>query len=73
MAIPIGLVVGRWVSSQAMASFQSDLFSFDLFIRPTTYLFSGAAILLVALLSAVPGLRALRRISIPEVVKERSS
>ncbi|MCJ7724867.1 MAG: FtsX-like permease family protein, partial [Acidimicrobiia bacterium] len=34
-AIPIGLVVGHWVSAQAMASFQSDLFSFELAIRPT--------------------------------------
>jgi len=73
IAIPVGLAVGHWVSAQAMASFQSDLFLFDLFIRPTTYIFSAAAILLVALLSAVPGLRALRRISIPEVVKERST
>ena len=73
IAIPIGLVVGHWVSAQAMATFQSDLFSMELFIRPTTYVFSAAAILLVALLSAVPGLRALRRISIPEVVKERST
>jgi putative ABC transport system permease protein len=72
-AVPIGLVVGTWVSSQAMATFQSDLFSFALFIRPTTYVFSALAILAVALLSAVPGLRALRRISIPEVVKERTT
>jgi putative ABC transport system permease protein len=73
IAIPIGLLVGRFVSAQAMASFQSDLFIFELFIRPTTYIFSALAILVVALLSAVPGLRALRRISIPEVVKERST
>ncbi|MBU1866616.1 MAG: FtsX-like permease family protein [Actinobacteria bacterium] len=73
IAIPIGLVAGHWVSAQAMASFQSELFTLDLFIRPTTYVFSAVAIVLVALLSEVPGLRALRRISIPEVVKERSS
>ncbi|MCB2222828.1 MAG: FtsX-like permease family protein [Actinobacteria bacterium] len=72
-AVPFGLVIGTFVSAQAMASFQSDMFSFALYIRPLTYAVSAAAILVVALLSAVPGLRALRRISIPEVIKERST
>ena len=54
-----------------MASFSSDLFAFDLFIEPTTFLWSAAAILVVALVSQWPGLRAIRRISIPKVVKER--
>jgi putative ABC transport system permease protein len=73
LAVPPGLVVGHWVSAQAMATFESDLFSFDLFIRPTTYGFTALAILLVALLSVWPGLRTLRRVSIPETVKERST
>jgi putative ABC transport system permease protein len=72
-AIPFGFAAGTWVSGLAMGSFTSDLFSFDLYIRPTTYLISGLAIMVVALLSGIPGLRALRRISIPEVVKERST
>jgi putative ABC transport system permease protein len=71
--IPVGLVVGHWVSALAMASFESDLFSFDLYIRPTTYLFAALAIVVVALISEWPGLRALRRIDIPRIVKERST
>ena len=72
-AVPIGLAVGTYVSGLAMGSFTSDLFSFDLDIQPITYVVSSAAIMLVAALSGIPGLRALRRISIPEVVKERST
>ena len=45
----------------------------SVFIRPTTYVFSSAAIIVGALVSAVPGLWALRKISLPEVVKERST
>lgn len=73
IGIPIGLVVGYWVSSVAMATFSSELFKFDLYVRPTTFLFSASAIFVVALVSEWPGIRALRRIDIPEVVKERST
>jgi putative ABC transport system permease protein len=73
IGIPLGLVVGYWVSSLAMGTFSSELFKFDLYMRPTTFVFSALAILVVALISEWPGLRALRRLSIPEVVKERST
>jgi hypothetical protein len=56
-----------------MGSFSSDLFAFDLYIEPTTYVLAGAALLVVALISQWPGLRAIRRISIPKIVKERSA
>jgi putative ABC transport system permease protein len=73
MGIPIGLFVGYLAAKQAMASFSSDLFAFDLYIRPSTYVLASLAILVVALISQIPGLRAIRRISIPKVVKERSA
>jgi putative ABC transport system permease protein len=73
LGIPIGLVVGYFAAKEAMASFSSDLFAFDLYIRPSTYLLASLAILVVALISQIPGLRAIRRISIPKVVKERSA
>ena len=73
MGIPIGLVVGYFAAKEAMASFSSDLFAFDLYIQPSTYVFASLAILIVALISQWPGLRAIRRISIPKIVKERSA
>ena len=73
VGVPIGLVVGYLAAAQAMASFNSDLFTFDLFIRPSTLAISALAILLVALLSQWPGLRAIGRLDIAKVVKERST
>ena len=56
----------------AMASFESDLFAFDLYIRPSTFVISALAILVVALLSQWPGLRAIGHLDIAKIVKERS-
>ncbi|MCH8899909.1 MAG: FtsX-like permease family protein, partial [Acidobacteria bacterium] len=73
MGIPIGLVVGYYAAKAAMASFGSDLFSFDLHIQPMTYAWASFAIVVVALISQWPGLRAIRRLSIPKIIKERSA
>ena len=67
-----GLAIGYVVSSVAMSSFSSDLFSFDLHMRPTTLLFSALALVLVALVSQWPGLRGVRRLDVAQVVRERS-
>ena len=72
IGIPIGLVVGYWVAAGFMASFSSDLFQFDLMMRTSTYVLTGLAILAVALISQWPGLRAVRRLDIATVVRERS-
>jgi putative ABC transport system permease protein len=72
-AIPIGLVAGYFLSKAALATFSSDLFTFDLYMRPSTFVYAGLAIVAVALLSQIPGLRAIRRIDIPKVVKERAA
>ncbi|MDJ0955047.1 MAG: ABC transporter permease [Acidimicrobiia bacterium] len=73
MGIPLGLLAGYFAAGAALNSFNSDLFTFRLHIEPTTYLLASLAILVVALISQVPGLRAIRRISIPKIVKERSA
>ena len=70
--IPIGLGVGYLAAKEAMASFSSDLFAFDLYIRPSTLVISALAILVVALLSQWPGLRAIGRLDIAKIVKDRS-
>lgn len=73
LGIPLGLVVGYYAAKSAMGTFSSDLFAFDLYVQPTTFLWATLAILAVALISQIPGLRAIRRISIPKIVKERSA
>ncbi len=54
-----------------MTSFGSDLFSFDLHIQPMACVWASLAILVVALISQWPGLRAIRTLSIPKIIKER--
>lgn len=72
IGVPLGLGAGYLAAKQAMASFESDLFAFDLYIRPSTLVVSALAILVVALLSQWPGLRAIGRLDIAKIVKERS-
>jgi len=68
-----GLIVGVEVSRLFLASFGSDAFSFDLQIRASTLVLSAVAILVVSLLSELPGLRAVKRLDIAEVVRERAA
>lgn len=67
-----GLVAGYLVSALAMSSYSSDLFSFDLHMRPSTLVLAPVLIVLVALASQRPGLRAIARLDIAEVVRQRS-
>jgi putative ABC transport system permease protein len=70
--VAFGLVVGYAVAVEFMASFSSDLFSFDLKVRPTTFLFTAIAVVLVGFLSQWPALRAVGRIDLGRIVRERS-
>jgi putative ABC transport system permease protein len=72
IGIPLGLVLGYLVAMGFMSSFSSDLFSFDLDMNPWTLLWTSLAVLAVALLSQLPGLRAVRRLDIATVVRQRS-
>ncbi len=67
-----GLIVGYFGAAAFMASFSSDLFSFDLHVRPTTFLFTALGVIAAALVSQLPILRAVRRIDIARIVRERA-
>ncbi len=72
VGIPLGLAVGYVVAAGFMASFSSDLFSFDLDMNPWTAVWTGLAVLAVAMLSQLPGLRAISRLDIAAVVRQRT-
>lgn len=67
-----GLLIGYAVARAFMSSYSTDWYRFDLHMRPSTPILSALAIFLVALLSQRPGLRAVRRLDIAQVVRERS-
>lgn len=67
-----GLVIGYLAAWEFMATFSSDLFSFDLHVQPTTFIFTALGILAAALVSQAPILRSVRGIDIARVVRERA-
>jgi putative ABC transport system permease protein len=66
-----GLVLGLAAGWALLASFSSDQFRLALDVHPLTLVLVTAAILLVALLSQLPGLRAVRRMDLGAVVRSR--
>lgn len=67
-----GLIVGYIVSSWFMHSYTSDIFQFDLEMRPSSLVLAGLAMIVVALLSVIPGIRTVNRLDIASVVRERA-
>ncbi len=67
-----GLAVGYALAAVFMSSFNSDLFTFTLHVRPSTLVFSALAMLGVAVVSQWPGVRAVGRLDVARVVRERS-
>lgn len=68
-----GLVLGYVTAAAFTASFSSDLFRFDLEIRPTTFAITAAAILAVGLISQGPALRSIGRIDLGRLTRQRAS
>ena len=73
LGIVPGLLVGRVLAQVFMESFQSESFTFEVSISPLTYLVSAGAIVVAALVSQWPGLRAVGRMDIATVVRERGT
>jgi putative ABC transport system permease protein len=67
-----GLPLGYACASWFMASYSSDLFRFDLHLYPLTPVLASAAVVVAALLSQWPALRAIGRLNLAAVVRERS-
>jgi putative ABC transport system permease protein len=55
-----------------MHSYTSDLLQFDLEMRPSTLVLAALAMIVVALLSVIPGVRTMNRLDLAEVVRERA-
>jgi len=73
LGIVAGMVVGYLLEIEMMSMFQSEMFTLNVYIAPTTYLMIGVSALVVILLSQVPGLRSLHRIDLAAATKARVS
>ena len=67
-----GLVFGWLLAWVFMDTFSSDMFSFELHMRPSTFVLTAVAIIVVGLLSQWPALRAVDRLDLGRIVRDRS-
>ncbi len=68
-----GLIAGYYISSYAMSQYTNDLFLFDLHFFPLTYVYVSVIILVVALISQIPGIKLVNRLDLTKIIKERTS
>lgn len=68
-----GLLLGWLAAAEALAAYNSDMFRLELTMSPLTFVVAAAGMLIAALASQVPGLRALRRLRIADIVRERAA
>ena len=68
-----GLIVGTWAAARFLDTYTSDLFVYTLQMKPSTYVFATLAMFAFTGLSLLPGIRAVGRVDIAKVVRERSA
>jgi len=73
MGVIPGLILGVVSARFMLQTYSSDQFTLDLYVRPLTLLLAALAIMSVAALSQVPGLRAVRTMDVAQVVRERAA
>ncbi len=73
LGVPFGLVLGVIAARGLLGSFSSDLFRFHLHLGWWALPAAAAGVLVAAALSQWPAARAVRRMDIPRVVRERAT
>jgi ABC-type lipoprotein release transport system permease subunit len=64
-----GLLLGHWMALQMGTAFSADLFTFNIVVAPSTYVFTAAGILLTMLLATLPAIRQVSRLNLAEATK----
>ena len=72
LGIVPGILLGVLAADAMLQTYSSDQFTLSLYLSPLTLVLSAVAVLAVAVLSQWPGLRAIRRMNVADVVRERS-
>ncbi|WP_433715824.1 FtsX-like permease family protein [Nocardia sp. CA-084685] len=72
LAVPLGLVAGILAACAFVRSFNSDMLAFHLSLGPLPIVLAAVAVLTAAGLSQLPATRAVDRIDIAHVVRERA-
>jgi putative ABC transport system permease protein len=64
-----GLLLGHWMALQVGTAFSADLFTFNIVVAPSTYVFTAIGILLTMLLATLPAIRQVNRLNLAEATK----
>jgi putative ABC transport system permease protein len=72
LGLPVGLAAGYLAAQAFLATFSNDLFAFHLSLSPWALLAAALGVLAAAGLSQWPAVRAVRRLDIARVVRERA-
>lgn len=73
LGIVPGVILGIWMASLFMGLFSNDSFNMSLSMSPVTVVIAAASMIVVALLSLIPGVRSVKRLDIGAVVRERAA
>ena len=73
VGLAIGIPLGYAVTLYLMTLMETDMFSFELVFYTRTYLLTAGAIIVVMLLSQLPGIIGLNRLDLAKVTKEQVS
>jgi putative ABC transport system permease protein len=69
VTLPPGLLLGHWMALQVGTAFSADLFTFNIVVAPSTYIFTAIGILLTMMLASLPAIRQVNRLDLAEATK----
>jgi len=68
-----GVLLGYGLALYFFRFMQTDMFSFDLVILPTTYVLTTGVVILIMLISQIPGIRQVNRLNLAQMTKEQAT
>ncbi|NIN53676.1 MAG: FtsX-like permease family protein, partial [Nitrososphaeria archaeon] len=66
-----GIFLGQLLAKIFISTYASEMFTMDAWIFPETYMLTIVGILLILLLSEIPGIRYINHLDLARVTKER--
>ncbi len=72
LGVVIGLPLGYYIASYFMSMYETDLFSMSAVIFPRSYIIAALSAVLILLVSQIPAIRQIYRLSLPTATKDWS-
>jgi len=72
LGVAIGIPLGRYIANYFMAQVEMDIFSMTAVIFPRSYIIACVSALVILLVSQIPAIRQVSRMSLPTTTKDWS-